>query len=124
MREYEIHLAAQGGDTQEPAQGKKNACGNYPERRSDSNIPEHFADGMPLISQNNADRRATLPHPRHYKTEQEPFKEKSEQIKANAVRIRRRAQMICKNPSIERPAAQHGEHENRVDWASGLGVTV
>jgi hypothetical protein len=83
-----------------------------------------FADGMPLISQNNADWHATSPHPRHYKNEQEPFKEKSEQIKAHAVRIRRRVQMICKTLSIERPTAQHGEYENRVDWTSGWKVTV
>src|ERR1700731_1074393 len=108
MREYEIHLTTQGGNAQEPAQDEKDACRNYPKRRGDSNIPEHLADGMPSISQNHADRRATMPPPRHYKNEQEPLKEKREHIKAQAVRIRRRSQMICKTFSIERPAAQRG----------------
>jgi hypothetical protein len=63
MREYEIHLTTQGSNAQEPAQDKKDACRHNPEPRSDCNISEQLAHGMPLISQDNADRRATMPHP-------------------------------------------------------------
>jgi hypothetical protein len=63
MRQYEIHLTTQGGNGQEPAQDKKDTCRNNPEGRSDSNISEHLAHGMPLISKDNAARRATMPHP-------------------------------------------------------------
>lgn len=77
-----------------------------------------------MAPENEEDRRATTPHARQYQDEQEPFKEKSHQIKAHAVRISRHAQLICRNPMPEHPAAQHGEHQNRVDWASDLGMAV
>src|SRR5882762_2359889 len=105
MREYEIDLTPQSSDAQEQTQGKKDACRNYQEGRSDSYIAEHLANGTPLISQNNAERRATMAHAGHHKNKQEPLKKKSQHIKAHAVRIRGRAQMICKNLSIERPSA-------------------
>ena len=124
MREYEFHIATQRGDAQEPAQDKKEDYRNCPERRSDANIPEHLADGMPTISQNDEHRLTTKPHARHHKNEQEPFKAQGERIKAHAVRIHRCTQLICKNLSPERATAQGGEHENRVDRASGFGVTV
>jgi len=76
MGEYEFHIGTVLGDAQEPAQDKKEDCRNDPERRSDSNIPDHLADGLPTISQNEADRRATTPHAHHYKNKQEPFKKK------------------------------------------------
>ena len=50
-----------------------------------------------MISENDEDRRATTPHARHYQNEQDPFKEKGDYIKADTVRISRRAQLICKN---------------------------
>jgi hypothetical protein len=61
---------------------------------------------MPMISENDEDRRATTLHARHYQNEQEPFKEKSDQIKANAVRISRHAQLIRRSLMPERPTAQ------------------
>lgn len=70
---------------------------------------------MPMISENDEDRRATTPHARHYQNEQDPFKEKGDYIKADAVGISRRAQLICKALVPDRPAAQRGEHQNRVD---------
>jgi hypothetical protein len=75
MRKYEIHSTSQGGDTQELAQDKKDTCRNYPECRSDSNIPEQLADGLPPVSQNNYESCAPMPHSRDHKSEQEPFKE-------------------------------------------------
>ena len=74
MREHEFHIGTVLRDAQEPAQDKKEAGRNDPERRSDSDVPEHLADGLPTISQNEADPRATTPHAHHYKNKQEPFK--------------------------------------------------
>src|SRR5271157_151186 len=103
MREHELHIATQRGDAQEPAKYPKEHRRNDPEHSGNSNIPQRPADGMPMISENDEDRRATTPHACHYKNEQEPFKEKGDHIKAHAVRISRRAQLICKNLSPERP---------------------
>src|ERR1700751_2164355 len=124
MREYEFHIATQSGDAQELARDKKEDYRNCPERRSDANIPEHLPDGTPTISQNDEHRLTTTPHARQHDKEQDPFKAKGERIKAHAVRIYRCTQLICKNLSPERATAQGGEHENRVDRASGFGVTV
>jgi hypothetical protein len=44
-----------------------------------------LADGLPTISQNETDRRATSAHTHHYENEQEPFKEKSEQVEAKTM---------------------------------------
>ncbi len=60
--EYEFHTGAVLGDAQEPGQDKKQNSRNDPERRSDSNIPEHLTHRLPTISLNEADRRATPPH--------------------------------------------------------------
>src|SRR5580693_10169775 len=62
--------------------------------------------------------------PLHYQNEQEPFIEKSDQMKAHAVRIGRRVQLMGKNLMPDRPTAYRGEHQNRVDWASDLGIAV
>ena len=67
---------------------------------------------------------AAAPYPSHYQNEQEPFIENGGYIIAHAIRISRRAQLICKNLMHDRPTAQHGEHQNRVDWARDLGIAV
>jgi hypothetical protein len=77
-----------------------------------------------MISENDEERRATTSHARHYQNEQEPFKEKSDQIKAHAVRIGRDAQLIHRNLMPERPTAQRGEHQDRVYWASNWGIAA
>jgi hypothetical protein len=77
-----------------------------------------------MISANEEDRRTTTPHTRHYKNEQEPFIEKGDYIKAHAAQIRRRTQVVCKNLMPDCPTAHRGEHQNRVDWASGLRIAV
>ena len=118
------HIATQRGGAQEPTKYPKEHPRNDPEPSGNSNIPQHLADGMPMISENDEDRRATTPHALHYQNEQEPFIEKSDQIKAHAVRIGRRVQLMCKNRMPDRPTAYRGEHQNRVDWASDLGITV
>jgi len=43
----------------------------YPKehRRKD---PQHLADRMPMISENDEDRRAATAYARHYQNEQEP----------------------------------------------------
>jgi hypothetical protein len=61
MREDKFHTGSVPGDAQEPAQDNKEDCRSDPERCSDSNIAEHLADGLPTISQNEEDRRATTP---------------------------------------------------------------
>ncbi len=77
-----------------------------------------------MISENDQGRRTTTPHARHYQNEQKPFIEKSDYIKAHAVWISRRAQLVCKTLMPDRPTTQRGEHQNRVDWASDLGISV
>src|SRR5437016_2845457 len=83
---------------------------NDPEAGGNSNVPEHLAGGMRMISENDQDRRATTPHARHYQNEQKPFIEKSDYIKAHAVWISRRAQLVCKTLMPDRPTTQRGEH--------------
>ena len=108
MREHG-HIATQSGDAQEPAKYPKEHRRNDPEPTGNSNIPQHLADGMPRFSENDEDRRTTTAHAHHYQNEQEPFIEKGDYIKAHAVRISRRAQLICKNLMPDRPTADRGE---------------
>jgi hypothetical protein len=68
-----------------------------------------------MFSENDEDRGAATPYARHYQNEQEPFIENGNYIIAHAIRISRRAQLICKNLMPDRPTAQHGEQQNRVD---------
>jgi hypothetical protein len=70
------------------------------------------------------DRCAAAPDAGQHQNEQEPFIEKGECIKAHAVRISRRTQLICKNLMPDRASADRDEHQNRVDWASNSGLTV
>src|SRR5260370_32414025 len=123
MREHG-NIPTQSGDAQEPAKYPKEHRRDNPEPSGNSNIPQHLADGMPMFSENCDDRRATTPHAHHYQNEQEPFIENRDYIKAYAVRISRRAQLICKNSMTDRPTANRGEHQNRVDWASDSGITA
>jgi len=118
------HIAAQRGDVQEPTEYPKQHGRNDPEPNGNSDVPQHLAERMPMISENEEDRNPTTPHTRHYQNEQEPFKEESDQIKAHAVRISRHAQLIRRNLMRERPTAQCGEHQNRVQWASDLAIAV
>ena len=124
MREDEIHTGTVLGNAQEPAQDKKEARRNDPERRSHSNIPKPLAGGLPTMSENKVDRRATAPHAHHYKDKQEPFKLKGEHIEAKTVRIHRCPHVVRDHPSQEGPRAQYRERKNRVEWASGLAVTA
>src|ERR1700693_4007297 len=123
MREHG-HIATWSGDAEEPAKYPKEDRRNDPEPSSNSNIPQHLADGMPMFSENDEDRRTITPHARHHQNEQEPFIEKGDYIKAHAARISRRAQLICNNLMPNRPTTHRGEHQNRVDWASDLGIAV
>jgi hypothetical protein len=68
------HIETQRGGAQEPAEYPKEHRRNDPEPNGNSNIPQRLADGMPLISDNDEDRRATTLHGRHYQNEQEPFR--------------------------------------------------
>src|SRR5579864_9235215 len=103
------HIAAQRGDAQEPAKYPKEQPSNDPEAGGNSDVPEHLAGGMPMISENDQDGRATTQHAHHYHNEQEPFKENSDHIKAHAVRISRQVQ-LCKTLMPDRPTTQRGEH--------------
>src|SRR6267154_6430553 len=109
MREHG-HIATQSGDAQEPAKYPKEHRRNDPEPSSNSNIPQHLADGMPIFSENDEDRRATTPDARQYQNEQEPFIAKGGCIKAHAVRISRRTRLICKNLMPDGPSADRDEH--------------
>jgi len=124
MREHELRIVTQRGDAQEPSKYPKEHPRNDPEAGGNSNVPEHLAGGMPMISENDQDRRATTPHARHYQNEQKPFIEKSDYIKAHAVWISRRAQVVCKTLMPDRPTTQRGEHQNRVDWASDWEISI
>jgi hypothetical protein len=77
-----------------------------------------------VISEHDENGRASKPHARHYQNEQKPFIEEGDYIKAHAVRVSRRAQLICKTLMPNRPTAQRGKYQNRVDWASDLGMAV
>src|SRR5271154_3765863 len=124
MRQHELHIMTQRGDAQKPAKYPKYHRRDDPESDGDSNVPQHLADGMPTISKNNQDRRAFTQHVRHYKNEQEPFKENRSHIEVHSIRINCCAQLSCKNPSPVCPSTQSGEHHNRVDWASDLRIAV
>src|ERR1700686_772355 len=104
------HIATQSGDAQEPAKYPKEHRRNDPEPSGNSNIPQHLAEGMPMFSENDEDRRATTPHAHQYQNEQEPFVEKGYYIKAHAVRICRRAQLIYENLMPDCPNADRGKH--------------
>ncbi len=77
-----------------------------------------------MISENDEDSRATVPHARNYQSEQKPFKEESDQVMVHAGRTSRYARLIRGNLMPERPAAQSGEHKNRMDWASDSAISV
>ncbi len=124
MREHEPRIVTQRGDAQEPSKYPKEHPRNDPEASGNSNVPEYLAGGIPVISKNDQDRRAMTPDARHYQNEQKLFVEKSDYIKAHAVWIRRRAQLVCKTLMPDRPTTQRGEHQNRVDWASDLEISV
>src|SRR5580700_9294773 len=97
MREDCQHIGGGRSDPQESAKYPKERRRNHPEPSANPNIAQHLAARLPMISDNEKDRRATTPHARHYKKEQEPFKEKNDHIKAHAVRIRCHTQLIGKN---------------------------
>src|ERR1700721_2269893 len=108
MREHG-NIATQRGDAQEPTKCPKEHPRNDPEPSGNSNIPQHLADGMPMFSENDEDRRATTPYARHYQNEQEPSIKNGDHIIAYAVRISRHAQLICKNLMPDRPTTHRGE---------------
>src|SRR5450755_3728924 len=54
-------------------------------------------------AENDEDRGAATPYARHYQNEQEPLIENGGYIIAHAIRISRRAQLICKNLMPDRP---------------------
>src|SRR5438132_13190560 len=93
MREHELRIATQRGDAQEPSKYPKEHTRNDPEAAGNSNVPEHLTRGMPMISVNDQDRRATTPHARHYQNEQKRFIENRDYIKAHAVGVRTQVQL-------------------------------
>ena len=105
MREHG-HIATQSGDAEEPAKYPKEHRRNDPEPSGNSYIPQYLADGMPMFSENDEDRRAITPNARYHHNEQEPFKEKRDYIKEHAVRISRCTQLIYKNLMRYRPTAR------------------
>ena len=66
MREHDLRIATLGGDAQEPAKYPKEDCCNDPECSANTNIPQHLASGMPLISKNDEDICAPMSHARHH----------------------------------------------------------
>src|ERR1700688_1943237 len=116
MREHELHVVTLRGDAQEASKYPKQHRRYDPEANGNSDVPGHLTDGVPMISENDQDRHAATPHARHYQNEQKPFIKKGDYIKAHAVRICRRAQLISKTLVPDRPTSQGGEHQNRMDW--------
>src|ERR1700688_5089056 len=104
------HIATESSGAQEPAKYPKEHRRNDPEANGNSNIPQHLADGTPMIPENDEDRRATTPYARQYQNEQEPFIKNCDHIIAHAVRISCRAHLIYKNLMPDRPTTHRGEH--------------
>jgi len=77
-----------------------------------------------MITKNEKDRRAIVPNACDYKNEKEPFEEKGDNIKPNAVRVHDRDQSVRQSISREYPNCQHRDDEDCVNWAGGSGVAV
>ncbi len=61
-RKHELHIATVRGEAQQPTHHPKQQQRDDPEASGYPNIPQHLAEGMPLISDNDEDRRATASH--------------------------------------------------------------